>query len=272
MPGAIRDPDVFGAKLTAVYPENGPKGLQSHQGAIVLFEAENGAPVAIVHGGEVTAIRTAAASGLATRVLANPEAGDLAILGCGEQAREHLVAMGAVRNLRRVRVWARNVGRADIFAREHAPLSPVPIEVCGSVEDAVRDADLVCTVTAASQPVLDSAGIADGAHINVVGSSVAAAAEISNDLVARAQFFVDYRPSTLLQAGEFLSAKAAGLVSDEHILAEVGEILAGGHPGRQSPHEVTIYKSLGIPAEDLVCAHYLFYTARQCNLGARVPF
>ncbi|MDH6231772.1 ornithine cyclodeaminase/alanine dehydrogenase-like protein (mu-crystallin family) [Mesorhizobium soli] len=272
MPGAMLAPDVFGAKLTAVYPENGARGLQSHQGAIVLFDAAVGTPVAIVHGGEVTAIRTAAASGLATRVLSSPEAGDLAILGCGEQAREHLLAMSCVRSLRRVRIWGRDSGRAEAFARENAARSPVPIEICANVTEAVRDADLICTVTAAAEPILENAQVADGTHINVVGSSIASAAEIGNTLVQRARFFVDYRPSALLQAGEFLAAKEAGLVTEDHILAETGEVLAGRHPGRQAPGEVTIYKSLGIPAEDLICANHLFQTARQRNLGARVPF
>lgn len=272
MPGAMQTPDVFGAKLTAVYPENGAKGLQSHQGAIVLFDAEIGAPVAVVHGGEVTAIRTAAASGLATRLLANADAGDLAILGCGEQAREHLVAMSNVRNLRRVRIWGRDTARAKAFARENAALSPVSIEICTDVTETVRDADLICTVTAAREPVLESGQITKGAHINVVGSSIATAAEIGKSLVQRARFFVDYRPSALLQAGEFLAAKAAGMVADDHILAETGEILAGNHPGRQTSDEVTIYKSLGIPAEDLICANYLLQTARLRGLGACVPF
>lgn len=272
MPGAMAEPEIFGAKLTAVYPQNGAKGFQSHQGTIVLFEAEIGAPVAIVHGGEVTAIRTAAASGLATRVLSNPGAGDLAILGCGEQAREHLVSMSCVRTLRRVRVWGRNPARAQAFARENASSSPVPIEVCASVEETVRDADLICTVSAAAEPILESAHVADGAHLNVVGSSVAAAAEIGNELVRRARFFVDYRPSALLQAGEFLAAKRAGMVDDAHILAEVGEVLAGSNPGRQNGEEVTIYKSLGIPAEDLVCANYLLQTAQARNLGDRIAF
>lgn len=272
MPGAIRSPDVFGAKLTAVYPENGAKGLQSHQGVIVLFDAEIGAPVGVVHGGEVTAIRTAAASGLATKLLSPESAGDLAILGYGEQAREHLIAMNAVRKLRRVRIWGRDLQRATDFVRENANLSPVPIEVCTSVAEAVLKADLICTVTAADKPVLENAHVADGAHINVVGSSIAAAAEIDNHLVLRSRFFVDYRSSALQQAGEFLAAKAAGMVTEDHILAEIGEILHGKHVGRQSASEVTIYKSLGIPAEDLICANYLLQVARDRNLGASVPF
>jgi ornithine cyclodeaminase/alanine dehydrogenase-like protein (mu-crystallin family) len=272
MPGAIQNPPGFGAKITAVFPENGAKGLQSHRGIIALFDSESGAPVAIVHGGEVTAIRTAAASGLATRLLARPDANDLAILGYGEQALRHLRAMAAVRKLRRVRVWGRSRERAEHFAREGGDAIDCSIEVCSSVETAVAGASLICTVTAAIEPILAGWMISPGAHVNVVGSSVAAAREIDVDAVVRARFFVDYKPSTLLQGGEFLAAKREGRVTDDHIIGELGEILIGRKVGRQTADEITIYKSLGIPAEDLVCAHFLYTAATERGLGTSVAF
>lgn len=272
MPGAMNAPASFGAKLTAVYPENGAKGLQSHRGIIALFEAEGGAPVAIVHGGEVTAIRTAAASALATRLLARPDADDLAILGYGEQALQHLRAMAAVRKLRRVRVWGRSAERAAHFAREGREAVDCEIEIAPTVEAAVAGASVICTVTGAAEPILAGRMISPGAHINVVGSSVAAAREIDVDAVEKARFFVDYKPSTLLQGGEFLAAKREGRVGDDHILAEIGEILTGSKTGRRTDDEITIYKSLGIPAEDLVCAHYLYTAAAERGLGASVAF
>jgi ornithine cyclodeaminase/alanine dehydrogenase-like protein (mu-crystallin family) len=272
MPGAMKEPAGFGAKLTAVYPENGAKGLQSHRGIIALFDTETGAPVAIVHGGEVTAIRTAAASALATRLLARPDASDLAILGYGEQALQHLKAMAAVRTLNRVRVWGRSQERAEHFAREGRALVDCTIEVSPSVEAAVAGASLICTVTGAAEPILAGRMISPGAHLNVVGSSVAAAREIDVDAVARSRFFVDYKPSTLLQGGEFLAAKREGRVSDDHIVGEIGEILIGRKTGRQTADEITIYKSLGIPAEDLVCAHFLYTAATEYGLGASVDF
>lgn len=272
MPGAMENPAGFGAKITAVFPENGAKGLQSHRGIIALFDSESGAPVAIVHGGEVTAIRTAAASALATRLLARPDADNLAILGYGEQALQHLRAMAAVRKLRRVRVWGRSQERAEHFAREGGEAVDCTIEVCSSVEAAVAGASLICTVTAAAEPILTGGMIAPGAHLNVVGSSVAAAREIDVDAVALARFFVDYKPSTLLQGGEFLAAKREGRVGDDHIIAEIGEIIIGTRTGRQTADEVTIYKSLGIPAEDLVCAHFLYTAAIERKLGTSVAF
>lgn len=148
----------------------------------------------------------------------------------------------------------------------------MPVEVCATVNAAVHQADLICTLTAADTPVLTSADVADGAHINVVGSSIAAAAEINNQLVKRARFFVDFRPSALQQAGEFLAAKAAGFVTDDHILAEIGQVLNKQYAGRQSADDVTIYKSLGIPAQDLTCANYIYQTAVERGPGGGVPF
>ncbi|MDQ0390801.1 ornithine cyclodeaminase family protein [Labrys monachus] len=272
MPGVMAKPDCFGAKVTAVYPENHARGLQSHQGLILLFDTEHGAPVAIVHGGEVTAIRTAAASGLATRLLARADADDLAILGYGEQAMQHLRAMAIVRPPKRVRVWGRSPERAEAFARQNQAFAGVPIEVMRSAEAAVKDASLICTVSAAAEPILAGRWVAQGAHLNVVGSSVAAAREIDSDAVVQARFFVDYKPSTLLQGGEFLAAKREGRVTDDHILGEIGAVLLGLLQGRRSETDITLYKSLGIAAEDLVCAHHLFTTAQQRGLGTDASF
>lgn len=272
MPGAVSDPDCFGAKVTAVYPENGARGMQSHQGAILLFDTESGAPVAIVHGGEVTAIRTAAASGLATRLLARPDADDLAILGYGEQALQHLRAMSIVRPLRRVRVWGRSRERAEMFVREAMQFVDASFEVVSTVKAAVDGASLICTVTAALEPILEGRWITPGAHLNVVGSSVAAAREIDSDAVAMSRFFVDYKPSTILQGGEFLAAQEDGRVTHEHIAGEIGEVLLGRKSGRLADQEITLYKSLGIPVQDLICARHLYLEAGRRNLGARMEF
>ena len=180
--------------------------------------------------------------------------------------------MAAVRKLRRVRVWGRSRERAERFAHEGAEAVDCTIEVCSSVETAVAGASLICTVTAAAEPILAGRMISPGTHINVVGSSVAAAREIDVDAVERARFFVDYKPSTLLQGGEFLAAKRAGRVTDDHIIGEIGEILIGRKVGRQTAEEITIYKSLGIPAEDLVCAHFLYTVATERGLGTSVAF
>jgi ornithine cyclodeaminase len=270
MPGWLANPPVFGAKVTAVFPGNSGSDLQSHQGAIVLFEGATGSPVAIVHGGEVTAIRTAAASALATRLLAREDAGDLAVLGCGEQAAQHIEAMACVRSIRRVRVWGRSAQRAAAFAAEQS--GALTVEAVASVEAAVKDADIVCTTSAAAEPILHGGWLSPGTHLNVVGSSVAAAREVDHDTVERSRFYVDYKPSTVAQGGEYLAALEAGRITAEHIVGEIGELLVGRIAGRSTPDEITLYKSLGIPVEDLVSAEYLWRQALATGLATRAPF
>lgn len=272
MPGWMAEPQVFGAKVTAVFPGNSGTELQSHQGAIVLFEGARGSPVAVVHGGEVTAIRTAAASGLATRLLAREDADDLAVLGYGEQAAQHIEAMACVRPIRRVRVWGRSSSRAKAFAAEQAARHGMAAEAADSVEAAVRDADIVCTTTASPEPILKGDWLRPGAHLNVVGSSVAAAREVDHRTVERSRFYVDYKPSTVAQGGEYLAALGDGRITEAHIVGEIGEVLVGRVPARRSVDEITLYKSLGIPVEDLVSAEYLWQQSRARGLGSRVPF
>ena len=257
MPGAMLDDGCgFGAKLVSIFPGNVARGGLSHQGVVVLFDGETGAPTAFLEGGEITAIRTAAASAAATDALARPEARRLAILGTGEQAWRHIEAIRHVRPLEEVAVWGRSADRAEVLA-DRARDAGVPAAAAADVKTAVAQADIVCTVTAASEPVLLSAWVADGTHINAVGSSRAGPTEIEEALVARARFFADHREGVLAQGAEFLRAKAAGLVDDSHVLGEIGEVMAGTLPGRISPGDVTIYKSLGSVVQDLAAARYL---------------
>ena len=210
MPGYLADPECFGVKLVSLMPHNKPPEYPSHLGLVLLFEAGHGCPVAILDAAEITAIRTAAASGLATRLLARPDAGDLAILGAGEQARSHLEAMRAVRPLRRIRVWARDPAKAEVFAATEGARHGVAIETSSSVPEAVEGADIICTLTKAREPILFGDWIASGAHLNVVGSSVAAAAEIDTTVVVRSRFFVDCRNSTVNEGGStFVRCAAA---------------------------------------------------------------
>jgi ornithine cyclodeaminase len=234
---------------------------------VLLFESEHGCPVGILDAAEITAIRTAAASGLATRLLARPDAGDLAILGAGEQARSHLEAMLAVRPLRRIRVWARDRAKAEVFAGTEGARHGVAIETAGSVPQAVAGADIICTLTKAREPILLGDWISRGAHLNVVGSSIAAAAEIDTAAVAQSHFFVDCRNSTVNEGGEYLRALRCGAISAAHIAAEIGEVANGTHPGRTSRDEVTLYKSLGVAPQDLASAHYVLDKARAAGIG-----
>ena len=258
MPGALGEAAPFGAKLISVYPENFAKGIQSHQGLVILFDPETGAPVCVVHAGEVTAIRTAAASAVATEALARPDARRLAILGYGEQAETHARAMMRVRPIESITVWGRAPDRAAAFASRMAAELGLPVAAAADVAAAVADADIICTVTAAREPILTSAMVAPGTHINLVGSSMAGPVEIDDDLVVRARFIADSREGVLKQGAEFLRAKAAGRVGDDHIVAEIGQVLAGDIVGRQSAAQVTIYKSLGHVVQDLASAWALY--------------
>lgn len=258
MPGALSEGGMFGAKLIGVYPGNFAKGLQSHQGVVVLFEGETGAPVCIAHAGEITAIRTAAASAVATDVLARPEARRMAILGYGEQAGTHAQAISHVRKLETLTVWGRDPGRAQAFATATEAKLGIPVTVAASVRDAVADADIVTTVTNAREPILRGAWVAPGTHLNLVGSSGPGPSEVDHDLVVRSRFIADSREGVLAQGAEFLYAKAAGLIGDDHVVGEIGQVLGGDLPGRQSADQVTVYKSLGHVVQDLAAAKALY--------------
>jgi ornithine cyclodeaminase/alanine dehydrogenase-like protein (mu-crystallin family) len=258
MPGALGERAFFGAKLISVFPGNFAKGIQSHQGVVVLFDPDSGAPVCIAHAGEVTAIRTAAASAVATDVLAPADATRLAILGYGEQAETHLRAMAQVRSLSSVTVWGRSPDLAAAFAVRMASETGLSITAALDVQAAVAEADIVCTVSGAVEPILMGAWVRPGTHLNLVGSSRAGPVEVDNDLVVRSRFIADYREGVLLQGAEFLKAKAAGLIGDEHIVAEIGEVLSGKIEGRQSADQITVYKSLGHIVQDLASAQALY--------------
>lgn len=253
MPAALSEHGGFGAKLVSVF--NDGTGRKAHEGLVVLFDGESGAPVCLADAGEVTAIRTAAASAVATDALARPDASILAVLGTGRQAEGHIRAVGQVRPLSEVRVWGRDSARTAAFAgRLGATAFP-------DVRAAVEGADIVCTVTGAVDPVLEGAWVASGAHVNVVGSSSPAQAEVDTELVARSRYIVDHREHVLVHGGEFLRAKAAGAIGDAHIVAEIGEVLAGVAPGRTSADQVTVYKSLGHAVQDLAAVAWLYERA-----------
>ena len=258
MPGAMGANAAFGAKLISVFPENFARGIQSHQGLVILFDPESGAPVCAAHAGEITAIRTAAASAVATDALARKDARRLAILGYGEQAQTHARAIRKVRDIESIAVWGRSFDRAHAFATSlHAELG-LPVAAARDVREAVAEADIICTVTSATEPILKGEWVKPGTHVNVVGSGYAGPAEVDNDLVLRSRFIVDSREGVLQQGAEFLRAKQAGLIGDDHIVAEIGEVLTGKLEGRRSAAEITVYKSLGHIVQDLASAWALY--------------
>lgn len=272
MPGYLDDPRGLGAKLITVYPDNPARGLSSHVGLVVLFDSQIGFPLAVMNATEVTAIRTAAASAVATRALAKKDAAHLAILGTGEQAVTHLEAISKVRTLLSVRVWGRSTEKAERFAKEECGRLSLRVQVSKSAEEAVKDADIVCTVTASPEPVLNGAWLARGAHVNLVGASRLVAREADDEVVALSRFFVDSRTSARAEAGELKHAIEAGRVSENHILGEIGEVLSGKVAGRAGNQDITVYKSLGVAAQDLAAAHVIYNRAVRDGIGTRVPF
>jgi alanine dehydrogenase len=272
MPAHLSRLGVFGAKIISVFPGNHGTEFDAHQGAVMLFEAAHGRPVALVDATAVTAIRTAAVSGVATRHLARKDAGDLALLGSGTQARTHLAAMQLARPLRRVRVWSRTEAHALRFARTEGSRWHLPIEAVPTAEDAVEGADLICTTTAATEPIVRGAWISPGAHVNAVGSSVPSARELDTTAVARARLFVDRRESALREAGDFLLAQGEGAVGDDHIRGEIGEVILGRVAGRTADDEITLFKSVGVAVEDVASAYHVYTRALEAGAGTRVAW
>ena len=273
MPGAIADPACFGVKMVSLFPDNPSRGLSSHRGAVVLFEAETGGAVAMMDASLLTAIRTAAASAVATRALARPDASHLAIIGTGEQAEHHLDAMMCVRDIRRLSVAGRSAGKTEAFAARAAGLYPdLEISHGTDIEAAIADADIICTVTSSPAPIVKGAWVAPGAHVNIVGSSIPTMREVDDEMVLRGDIWVDYLPSTVAQAGEIIDMIKAGTFSADQLQGEIGAHLSGEIPGRSSAKQITIYRSLGIAAQDLAAAHHVVTRARAESRGHQVPF
>ncbi len=271
MPGFIDGaPGWFGIKLVSLFPGNPARGLSSHLGLFALYEAESGTPLALLEAGSLTAIRTAAASVVATESLARPEAETLLIVGAGEQAEHHLRAFAMVRPFPRVRLWARNGRAAASVAEKLARESICDLQVFDSLEEAAAGADVICTVTSAREPVLTGNMLSPGMHLCLVGSSFPDRREVDDDVVAAASFFVDYRGSAFAQAGELLHAIKSGRVDKSHVRGEIGEVLSGACEGRASPEQVTVYKSLGVAAQDLGAARLVFERASAKGLGTVV--
>ena len=263
---------AFGMKAICVFPGNPSLGKDAHQGMVILFSQETGEPLALMNASQITAIRTAAVSAVATRLLARPDAAELGIIGAGVQARTHLVALASVRAITRARVACRNPEHAAQLVREMQDKVAFPIEAVSSNEAAVRDADIVVTATSAHEPVLKRTWLADGAHINAIGTHSPQSREIDTDTMAAARIFVDRFESALNEAGDYLLAAQEGAVTPESIVAEIGEVVIESKQGRISPQEITLFKSLGLAIEDVVCADYLFRKAQTEDTGTWVDF
>jgi ornithine cyclodeaminase len=265
---------VFALKALCLMPGNPARGLDTHQGTVTLFDGETGAPTAILDASAVTAVRTAAVTAVATGLLARHGARTLAILGAGVQGRAHLRALATVRDFERIRVYAPTQAHASALIEQVIAADSEPgaeLSVAPSAEEAVRDADVVVTATSAREPVLDHSWLKPGTHLNAVGASTPAAREIDTATVAASALFCDSRESLRHEAGEFQLAIAEGAITgEEHVRAELGEVLTGTAPGRRDDNELTLFRSLGIAIEDLAAAQAAVAAAQAQGLGTEV--
>ena len=270
MPSYLANIRSMGLKVISVFPGNHGTKYDSHQGAVLLFEAAHGQLLALMDASAITAIRTAAVSGVATRLLAREDATTLAILGSGVQARTHLASMIEARKITHVSVWGRDKARAQQFAERESARHGIPVRSFSTVEEAVASADLICTTTAAPEPILKGEWIRKGTHVNAVGSSVPFTRELDTAAVKNARLYVDRRESTINEAGDFLFPKKEGAIDDNHIVGEIGEILLGNVEGRRTADEITLFKSLGLGIEDLAAASHVYTKAVETGAGVSV--
>ncbi len=267
MPAAIHEPPVLGAKLVTVFASNLEAGLTSHLATIILLDAATGELLAVMDGRYITEARTAAVSAASVQLLARSQAGSLAILGSGVQARSHLQAIASVATLSDVRVWSPSEAHRVAFAWEMQKQGAPAIRALDTAREAVEGADLIVLATASREPVVRSEWIADGAHICAVGACRPDQREMDTALVRRGRLFVDSRAAALVEAGDIVMPMAEGAIGPEHVAGELGELAGGRIAGRTTPEEVTIFKSLGMAAEDLAAAHLAYLRAAERGLG-----
>ncbi len=269
MPGYLASAKAAGVKLVSLAPPERRRG-SSHLGLMVLYDEDGLMPVALLDGAHITAIRTAAASAVATDILANKDAKVLTIIGTGEQAESHALALNRIRAFTEIRICGRAQEKADALVKKldnDLPFGNLTLSATTDTEKAVNTADVICTVTAASEPVLHGEWVRPGSHINLVGSSHAGAREVDTALLTKSRIFLDYEGSARAQAGEILNAIEEGDLRWDDIQGEIGHVLTDSIPGRTSEQDITLYKSLGIAAQDIVTAQKVFETTVDKNLG-----
>jgi len=258
MPGHAESMGVMGIKVISVFHGNRDAGLPSHQGVVILFDAKHGQPLMLFDATEITAIRTAAASAVATRLLSRENSELLAIIGSGEQAERHIESILLVRKIKQANIWSRNEKHAMELVKKISDKNNIIISIKKSAQEAVGNADIICTVTSSPQPIVKGDWISAGTHINVVGSSTPASRELDTAAILKSVLFTDCYESLFNEAGDFLIPKKEGAITDGYVKAEVGEVLSGTKKGREKEEEITIFKSLGIAAEDIFSAWHIF--------------
>lgn len=269
MPAYAAGSDALAVKAVAVYPRNTARGLPTIHGVVLVFEASSGRPVALLEGGALTAIRTGAASGAATDLLARPDAQVAAIIGSGVQARTQLEAVCTVRPIQEVRVYSTNREQAEQLAQEMAGQGPIPpgITIAGDADSAVQGADVVCTATTSLTPVFSAVALSPGCHVNAVGSFRPDMQEIDTETVRQARVVVDQREAVLAEAGDLIVPLQQGAIDEGHIYAELGAIASGQAPGREDAAQITLFKSVGLAVQDAVAASAALERAEAAGLG-----
>ena len=271
MPGEIQKPPLYGAKIVGLHPGNPERGRPAVQGFVILFDHTTGAPIALVDGAEITTIRTAAASALATRELARKGASSHGIFGTGVQAAGHLDAVCSIRDITQVLIWGRDPEKARQFAHTHADRTGITISAV--TDPAVAAAcDIVSLATNSPEPVLRGEWLQAGAHLNLVGAHEPHHREADSKAVAGSAIYVDSRQGALSEAGDILIPISEGKISERDIIGEIGEVLPGAAPGRKDEQQITLFKSLGIVAQDLFAAEHVLSKARKTGTGQLVEF
>jgi alanine dehydrogenase len=272
MPAYLGQSEDLAVKIVSVFPDNVRRGKPTIYAAVILLDATTGRPLALLEGGSLTAIRTGAGSGLATDLLARPEACVVGVLGSGVQAQTQLEAVCTVRSVTTAYVYSPNRDHAQAFAQRLAGRPPMPAEIIVAADssEAVRDADIICAATTSETPVFADADLKPGAHINAVGSYTPAMQEIGADTILRAWVVVDSREAALAEAGDLVVPISSGLINTDHIQAELGEIVAGRKPGRTNPDQITYFKSVGVAVQDAVAARISWKNAVTQNIGSMV--
>ncbi|HWP24592.1 MAG TPA: ornithine cyclodeaminase family protein [Candidatus Binatia bacterium] len=270
MPGFLNEDKALGMKVVTYFQENPKRGLPAILATVMLFSEETGRMIAVMDGSYITAIRTACASALATKILARPEAPVLGILGAGVQARAHIRALSRVRRLEKIKIYSPSGASAPRIKSELEPEMGIPIEASASAEEAVRGSDIVVTASTAKQPITKPDWLKPGVHINAVGSHRPDSREIDGATLARATIIVDSREAILAECGDVLLALKEQSIAPDAIHAEIGEVLAGRKTGRTRGEEITLYKSVGIAVQDVAAAHLIYRKALQRGVGAHV--
>ncbi len=269
MPAMSADVGAFSAKVVSIIGANPARGLPAIQGLVTLFDGATGTPLALIEGAALTAIRTAAASALATQWLAREDARSLGLFGCGVQAASHLDAIAAVRRLDRVVVWGRDPEKARCFADEQGRRTGLRVQAVAEPDGAAA-CDIVCTVTGATEPVLMGRWVRPGAHVNLVGAHAVTAREADTALIASARVYVDLLASMRDESGDIMIPVQEGAIAADHVVGEIGALVAGALPGRTDGSEVTVYKSLGVAVQDLYAANEAYRQALAMGVGCRV--